>query len=381
MKQVSWLIILCYLCNKVEAQYSIELQKPAIIALKTADLWNCVVQNAGNGPIEVYLQGSITEKSRGKVYEVRSGNFLLKQGVTIYNTANYADLKGEKTLISDKIFEDHIVRTNTLPNGSYTFCAAIYNGKSNQKLADDCIQFSINNVTPPLLITPLNNGIVCEQYPTFVWERQRGQLLDSRLTYNLKIVELLKGQTTVAAMKSNPCFYCETNIKEPLHQFSFKGIPFEHGKKYAWGITVVESKKAIANSEFWIFEWQKCGGNLPDHVEEEEEDIEEEEEVKNEKRKGLNYYFLSGYTHNNENIIVTNQKLNFYIINNSESKNMNITMSDGKSMIYNKESKISYGENYFDIDLQSLKLAPNNLYKLRIIFDNGEQKFLNFKTL
>lgn len=53
----------------------------------------------------VYLQGQIIERKNGKMYEVRSGVFNLKTGVTIYNTNNYNDLKGEKVLVSSKGFE------------------------------------------------------------------------------------------------------------------------------------------------------------------------------------------------------------------------------------------------------------------------------------
>jgi hypothetical protein len=81
------------------------LQKPAIITLKTASLWNCIISNNSNAVQTVYLQGQIIERKNGKMYEVRSGVFNLKTGITIYNTNNYNDLKGEKVLVSSKGFE------------------------------------------------------------------------------------------------------------------------------------------------------------------------------------------------------------------------------------------------------------------------------------
>ena len=355
--------------SELFAQYNIQLQKPNIIGLKTADLWNCTVQNNSNGAIEVFLQGSIVEKRKGKVYEVKSGNFQLKPGITIYNTVNYADLQGESELSSDKIFIDHIVRTNTLPNGEYTFCAFIYSTKGNIKLAEDCIRFSINEVTPPVLISPLNKGIICEEYPTFIWERQRGFLEGSNQTYNLKIVEVLAGQNPVAAMKSNPCYYCESNIKEPLHQFSFKGIPFQHERKYAWSISVVDNKREIARSDFWEFTWKKCGLTDTDSDgEDEEEDAEEEEViVNNDRKKSVGYY---AFTQSKSNYLITIDKkeLNFSILNHGKKEEMQVFVFLQEDKIVSSKTVVANrGNNFYTLDLSQLTTGLK--YQVRMVSD------------
>jgi hypothetical protein len=345
------LLLLCRL--QLSAQYSIQLQKPGIIALKTADLWNCIVQNNSNGGLEVYLKGTITEKSRGKLYEVRSGAFQLKTGITIYNTANYGDLKGETALFSDKKFEDHVIRTNTLPNGQYTFCATIVDGKSNQSLANDCINFTVNEVTPPLLIMPQNQSIICENYPVFVWERFRGAVTGSNLTYSIRIVEILKSQNSNAAIKSNPCFYCESFVNEPIHQFSFKAIPFQEDKRYAWSVTVVEGKK----------------------------EEEEEEVVANPPMPGVSYYYPSK-THSSELIAVSDTSLNFRILNYELKQDIDAMIIDGNQKpLITKMLALNSGHNYYSINIQPLKLAPMTPYSLKLVTSNGVWYHLSFFTL
>jgi hypothetical protein len=372
------IILLCRL--QLSAQYSIQLQKPGIIALKTADLWNCIVQNNSNGGLEVYLKGTITEKSRGKLYEVRSGAFQLKRGITIYNTANYGDLKGETALFSDKTFEDHVIRTNTLPNGQYTFCATIVDGKSNQSLANDCINFTINEVTAPLLIMPQNQSVICENYPVFVWERFRGAVTGSNLTYSIRIVEILKSQNPNAAMKSNPCFYCESFVNEPIHQFSFKAIPFQEDKRYAWSVTVVEGKKEIVRSDIWEFTWKNCGqGGVTDEEEEEEE--EEEEVISNPPMPGVSYYYPSK-THSSELIAVSDTSLNIRIINHELKQDMEaMILNNTQKPLITKMLALNHGHNYYIINIRSLKLEPMTPYSLKLVTSNGVWYHLSFFTL
>lgn len=377
-------IISCMVCigalSGLLAQYSIQLQKPNIIGLKTTDLWNCIVQNNSNFALEVYLQGTITEKRKGKVYEVKSGNFQLKPPITIYNSANYADLKGESVISSDKLFVDHIIRTNTLPNGEYTFCAFIFNSKSNAKLAEDCIQFSINEVTPPFLISPMNKDIVCEELPAFIWGRQRGSLIGSDLTYQIKIVEVLSGQNPVAAMKSNPCYYCESNLKEPLHQFSFKGLPLQHEKRYAWSISVVDIKREIARSDIWEFTWKKCIGTN-DNFPKDPEVEEEEEEVTNPPIAAVGYFYPT-MTQASELIAVSDTTLNFRIINHEIKQNMDAIILDGQQKpILTKALVLQTGHNFYSFSMKSLKLQSMTPYTLKLVTNTGTWYYLSFFTL
>ena len=66
---------------RLEAQYSITVIKPNDIALKSKDLWNCIVQNGSNQSTPVYLHGIISEMKKGRLLEIQSGNFDLKPGI------------------------------------------------------------------------------------------------------------------------------------------------------------------------------------------------------------------------------------------------------------------------------------------------------------
>jgi len=374
--------LIVFLCSCFAfSQYSLEIQKPNTIALKAADLWNVVLQNSGNNSIKIYIIGTITEKSRGKLYEIRSGEFGLNRGISIYNTKNYADLAGEKVIHSDKLFEEHIVRTNTLPNGIYTFCGIMYNAANNQMLANDCITFTINQVTPPTLIFP-NNGIsICENQPLFVWEKYRGAINNNNLSYKIKIVEILKSQKANSAIQTNPCFYCEDFISNPQHQISFKSIPFQDGKTYAWYIGVLDGKKEIARSEIWMFYWKKCNDTKDDLPQDDEVEENVESEIPNLPKTGISYYYMSK-TQNDDIVAVTDTSLHIRMINYELRQDMDAMIVDGQQKpILTKNLVLNKGHNYFSFGIKNLNLLPMKTYTLRLATQKGLWYHLSFFTI
>ena len=103
--------ILCglFLCAPVDglrAQFTLTLIQPNEITLANADIWNCIITNAGNNAADVYLHGIVTEASRGRVLEMRSADFLLSIGTTQFNTGNYEPLAPEQTIYNDADFRE-----------------------------------------------------------------------------------------------------------------------------------------------------------------------------------------------------------------------------------------------------------------------------------
>jgi hypothetical protein len=381
LKLINQLIIIsfCHLyCNLLVSQQLIDLQlvKPAIITLKKFNLWNCIIRNNSNIIQSVYLQGQIIERKNGKMYEVKSGNFNLSTGVTMYNTTNYSDLKGEVVLVSSKGFEDYVVRTNNLPNGDYTFCVTMYEVKTNRKLAENCMQNLVQIVTPPSLISPGQRTVICEDLPIFIWERYRGAINSSNIRYKIKLVEILKNQNEVQAIRANPCFYCESNLSNPPVQYSFKNISLQDEKSYAWYIGVLDGNREIAQSQIWQFTKRKCTQGINVDVTslgfDDEEEQDEEIEPENKPIKGRSYYFIANYAQESNKVVLKSDELNFYIDNLGESQNLKYTLMSGNEIIKSESYALNVSKNYFSIDVKGI-LSVNKQYQLKVLYDNGEQ--------
>jgi hypothetical protein len=379
MKKYIFLITgLCCWIQVLNSQYSITVVRPNDIALKSADLWNCIIQNSINQKTPCYIHGTVTELKRGKLLEVRSGDFILNPGITQFNTRNYDALKNQTILHSDKIFEDHILRTNSVPNGNYTLCISLFEQTTQRRLADHCLNFEINRVTPPQLISPYNNAEICEQNPFFIWTVYRGAQNTVSLSYNVHMVEIYDHQKANSAIKTNPCWYCESFIQTPPHQYPFKALPFKDGSRYAWYVGVLDGKKEIARSEVWEFSWKKC------EVIADEEDEEKEDEtpvVLNPRKKGISYYFVNENPAN-EIVSIESRTLHFKLSHGgAQTKITCFLYNQSESFIVKQELNVAKGDNYFTIDLKPYSLKTDDVYFLKTLFPDGNVRHLNFKML
>lgn len=367
--------LLSWVFTDLEAQYSITLIRPNDIAFKTADFWNCIIQNNSNQSIPAYLYGTVLEIKKGKLFEVRSGHFTLAPGTTQFNTANYEALKNETVLFSDKVFEEHIIRTNYIPNGNYTICLSLIDHTTNKQLATHCLNFEVNRVTPPQLISPADRAEICEQNPFFIWIPYRGEQSTTNLSYKIHIVEILKQQKPHSAIRTNPCWYCSDFINAPPHQFPFQALPFKDEMSYAWYVAVLDGKKEISRSEVWQFVWKKCN---PDEDISEKEDSEEEDEKLNKKKPGINYFSLSKFS-NNEIVFQKSKFLNFFISNNNKKIKAKYRIYDQKDQIkISNEIDLTIGFNFFNLDTTTWNLQSNQKYRLEVMNPDGEINFLDF---
>lgn len=191
--------------------------------MKTADIWNCIIQNNSNSTNLTYIHGIATEAKKGRLVEARSADFTLATGITQFNTRNYESLKEATKIFSDKNFEEHIVRTNSLPNGDYTVCITLIETQSNRNLAQNCLQFQVNKVTPSVLVSPRDKSEICEQNPYFVWSPYLATYNASTISYKIHLVEILSNQKQILQSKLIHVF-----IANPLYNLRHINIRFMH---------------------------------------------------------------------------------------------------------------------------------------------------------
>ena len=370
------LIFLClFIASILRAQYTLQVIRPNELAMKTADIWNCIIQNNSNSTNLTYIHGIATEAKKGRLVEARSADFTLATGITQFNTRNYESLKEATKIFSDKNFEEHIVRTNSLPNGDYTVCITLIETQSNRNLAQNCLQFQVNKVTPSVLVSPRDKSEICEQNPYFVWSPYLATYNASTISYKIHLVEILSNQKANSAIKTNPCFYCESFIQSPPHQYPFHALPFKDGSSYAWYVVVMEGKKEISKSDVWQFKWKDCNiGNQEDVVEEEEKKPLNE----NKRVKGLGYYYLNNFE-NSEVVKLSKKQLNIVIDNTIGFSELSYyCFSNPNNILGEDQLSLTSNKNYFSIDLNKFPLKANEVYKFQVLFPTGEFQSINF---
>ncbi len=111
----------------------------------------------------------------------------------------------------------------------------------------------------PKLLYPQTQVRLHEAYPTFSWIKVWP--MPNPFVYDLKVVEVLAGQTPEAAILSNPAWYMQKGISSNLLLYPVTAPILQEGKKYAWQVVaqVVEKTEfskgsMVLPSEVFSFE-------------------------------------------------------------------------------------------------------------------------------
>lgn len=222
-------------------QVQIILQQPPPNQLHLEDLWKLTLVNMSRNPYSIYLVGNVTERSRGEVLSAMSKIFSLPQGSKIVNSS---ELGAVNVNYQNTEIEDMIKKTGSIPSGFYTICISAYSSPDNQLVGETCINHEVNNMTIPSLISPLNASIVTDPLPVFSWMPPSPLRAGQRITYTLKIAEILPRQTPSDALLSNPEWFEVDNLISSIAVYPLASRMLIEGKKYAWKV------KAYLNGVF-----------------------------------------------------------------------------------------------------------------------------------
>ncbi len=226
-----------------------------------------------------------------------------------------------------------------------------------------CAFSQISNL-PPVLIYPGDKDIIIEKLPSFAWSSTGTQF-----EYKFKLVEVLDGQSSIAAIQSNPVLL-EVESKTNLLPYPINAQVLENGKTYAWQVTsqyFISSgelgKMLPALSEVFIFTInpyakEKCLAILTD-------------------KKDEKFYVIENYElkFEFENLILNDENsiLKYSILNADDSK----IVSEGVSPTKMRDPK------YFLLSLKKFptfrkNTSKNKFYLLRAIDDSGQSYQVKF---
>jgi hypothetical protein len=203
--------------------------------------------------------------------------FLLPTGVIKVNAQKISPIDIEKYTNN---VEETLNKTGTLQSGIYTICLYAIDAGSNQILGSFCNDYEILNLTQPSLISPQDDGIIRDILPLFNWLPPVPLPHGRRITYEIKIVEILERQTAYYAMLSNPAWYRQSDITTTLFQYPLAARQLISGNRFAWSVNTFIDGIPVSESETWEFTYDIATQNIEAtneklrKVSEDESDIE-----------------------------------------------------------------------------------------------------------
>lgn len=247
MRKYIILLLFTVLINDVNAQVSIQPLLPMVGIVQKNTLWNIAIVNSSKTNYDCRIELTLRDRVSGlEVFTATTSQFILATGAKQLNESILAPLQYNylSTMASR--------RDDFIPIGNYIVCYRLTEiGKL--PLAEECVAFDVEPLSPPMLITPSDSAILEVAPSQFTWIPPAPMNLFNRLDYQIVIVEILDGQKPEEAIQQNLPFYTEPNIS--INQLSYKGTVtnFEKDKTYAWQVVAKDNSSYAGKSEVWTF--------------------------------------------------------------------------------------------------------------------------------
>jgi hypothetical protein len=123
----------------------------------------------------------------------------------------------------------------------------------------------------PVLIGPYDGSDVSENHIVWTWFMQPQASNGEEIICDLKVVEILDGQTPEEALRLNPLIILKEDLKTSAWQTNFAARNFLPGHRYAWRVIAkvqdptTKQERVVSESEIWSYTYnipQPEGGGV-----------------------------------------------------------------------------------------------------------------------
>jgi hypothetical protein len=232
----------------VMAQLIIQPLLPQVGMFQKNQLWNLIVINSSNAEQQCYVVLSLQDRQTGsEILSATTASFLLSKGSKQLNTGNLAPIQYTYLSYSNKT-------NDFLTAGSYMACFKLMGkGHNGDELAEACVPFDVQPLSPPMLIMPSDSSVLQVQPAQFTWQPPAPITMFQQLHYQILIAEILPGQQPQEAVELNAPFYMDLNVSNNMINYAGAYPSFQEGKWYAWEIVAQDGENYAAKSPVWDF--------------------------------------------------------------------------------------------------------------------------------
>jgi hypothetical protein len=249
MKHFFWLLILLSL--QAGAQVSMTVQLPPTGVLQKAQLWNVLLVSASSAPILVNIELRVSDARTGQ--PVLTG---ISRSIPLNKGAKQIQAGDVTPVIYEYLSPAGDRNANgMLTAGTYLACYSVMqqNGEVSILLAEDCLPFAVEPVSPPLLNTPADQSTEETNLPQFSWLPPAPLNIFTDLNYDMLMVELRAGQSAAEAIQQNIPVFRSMHNKNLFVNYPVSGMALDTAKRYAWTITANNGNQFAAQTDVWTF--------------------------------------------------------------------------------------------------------------------------------
>lgn len=353
------LIALMLLSLQASAQVNMTVQLPPTGVMQKAQLWNILLVSAANSSIWVRVELRVTDaQSNQPVLTGVSRSIRLSKGAKQLQVADVSPVSYE--------YLSHTSDRNAnglLMAGRYTACYSVFliAGDASSLIAEDCLPFAVEPVSPPLLNNPADQSVVEGNLPQFTWIPPAPVTIFSDLNYDFTIVEVRKGQSAAEAMQANIPVYHTTHLKDQYLNYPVSAIALDTAKNYAWTVVAKNNTQFAAQTDIWTFRIKPVATNTTPHV---------------------GYAYVQLKRGLDVPSIFSNGSLQFGYVNDASDIKVTyeiITLDAKSSVVQSGMLNLNRGPNQLTVALNTSKVTSGKSYLFRIL--NGRNEYWNAKFI
>lgn len=334
----------------INAQLVLNAQLPAAGFVQKDQLWNLILVNNKEDILDVRIQMNLQDAATGQVVlSASSGNILIGKGVKVISSKDIQPVSYNYNVPD--------MTAKYLPMGAYTACYQVNSSiREEGPLAQECIHFNIDPLSPPLLNTPADKAEIESPYPQFTWMPPTPYDMFTNLSYDLVVTEVLQGQSATEAIQYNTPIYNKSNISQSFESYASSFEKLDTGKVYAWQVIAKNGLNYAAKTEVWTFKIAP-----PSFIQMIKSQTPFVKMKRDNPEKGIapNGFLKLSYTNETTDTILTIQIVD---LNNKDKQELTFNVL------------VDRGENLIQKDLQKiLNVKEGSLYEAYIINSRNEK--------
>ncbi|MEO1517232.1 MAG: hypothetical protein AAFV95_19560 [Bacteroidota bacterium] len=236
--------------------------------------------NTGTSPVKGIVQIQVEDNYSNGILQINS----LPISVAVGASMDQQQVQWEGGIkLGENQFARWLAQSGGLPRGQYIYCYRFLEAQSGRTLGNFCQENSSTYFRLPELVYPFHEATLQNRFPVLSW-RPPVPLQGNNLRYNLKLVELLRGQSPLEAIHTNIPLLEKYHLSTLSLPYPPTGIPLEKDQQYAWQVTAFWNEIEIGKTNIWTFSIEE------EEIEKEEPQIESYRLVK-QRQKGSPYVF------------------------------------------------------------------------------------------
>jgi hypothetical protein len=251
MKKGLWILLILLWTLQVNAQVSMTVQLPSAGVLQKAQLWNILLVSASNTPVSVRIVMRLSDAATNQpVLTGVSRTVVLGRGAKQLQLSEVSPVQYE--YLSAAVDRDV---NGLLSAGNYLACySVIIEGeKMGELTSEDCVPFTVEPISPPLLNSPADQSVLDMRLPQFTWLPPSPVSIYNDLNYELILAEVRPGQSALEAIQQNMPMFRSPHNRNLFMNYPASAVALDTAKQYAWTIIAKNGNEFSAQTEVWTF--------------------------------------------------------------------------------------------------------------------------------